>query len=581
MSVIEFDNVAFTYRTQSSDESALDGITFSIESGSFVGITGPTDAGKSSVVRAIASYIPHFFEGDFSGNVTVDGQDTTETTIGELSDQVGIVFEDPFDQLNGASTTVFEEVAFGLENRGLSKNEIVDRVYDSLETVGLEDQLKRNPQQLSGGQTQRLALASILALDPRLLVLDEPTSQLDPEGTEEVFDIVAEMDSSEYTVVVVSQDLQRLASHLDRLLMLESGEIRYDDEPEDVLVQDDVSQMVSVPTTVQIGTRLRSQGLVDESTPVPLDTDTAVTELKPHIASTGTQHSKSERQRASDGGHVEPADKNTTGTDTDTPLLQLDTVHYRYSESIHALRGISLTLDEGCICIIGQNGAGKSTLVKHLNGLLKPTDGHVFVRGTDTQESRVAELAHDVGLSFQNPDDQLFHNTVETEVQYGPNNLGFSDEEVDESIDSALQRMGLDDIRSKNPYDLGVALRKQVAVASVLAMNTPVVVLDEPTGGQDAPGTELLAEVVRELVSDGTMVVVITHDMSFVRDTADRVIALGEGEVLLDDDPESVFDEAETLAQTDVTPPIVTQIGHRLDLPRTVLSVDDLFEFVE
>jgi energy-coupling factor transporter ATP-binding protein EcfA2 len=580
MSLIEFDDVSFTYRTQSSDETALDGITFSIESGSFVGISGSTDAGKSSVVRAIASYIPHFFEGDFSGTVTVDGQDTTETTIGELSDQVGILFEDPFDQLTGSSTTVFEEVAFGLENRGLPKNEIVDRVYDSLETVGLEDQLKRNPQQLSGGQTQRLALASILALDPTLLVLDEPTSQLDPQGTEEVFDIVAEMDSSEYTVVVVSQNLQRLAPHLDRLLMMEAGEIRYDDEPEEVLVQDDVSQMVSVPTTVQIGMRLRSQGLVDESTPVPLDSDAAVAELEPHIASTETQHNETENQHASDGGNVKHADKNTSNNDTDTPLLQLDTVHYRYSESIHALRGISLTIDEGCICIIGQNGAGKSTLAKHLNGLLKPTDGHVFVRGTDTQESRVAELAHVVGLSFQNPDDQLFHDSVEAEMRYGPNNLGFSDEEIDESIESALQRMGLDDIRSRNPYDLGVARRKQVAVASVLAMNTPVVVLDEPTGGQDAPGTELLAEVVRELVSDGTMVVVITHDISFVSDTADRVIALGEGEVLLDGAPESVFDDAETLAQTDVTPPVVTQIGNRLDLPRTVLSIDDLFEFV-
>jgi energy-coupling factor transporter ATP-binding protein EcfA2 len=580
MGIIEFDDVSFTYRTQSNDESALDGVTFSVESGSFVGLTGPTDAGKSTMVRAIASYVPHFFDGDFSGTVTVGGQDTTETTIGELSDRVGVLFEDPFDQLTGSSTTVFEEVAFGLENRGLSKNEIIDRVYDSLETVGLEEQLERHPQQLSGGQTQRLALASVLALDPMLLVLDEPTSQLDPQGTEEVFDIVAGMDSSEYTVVVVSQNLQRLASHLDRLLVLETSEIRYDDEPEEVLVQEDVSQLVSVPPTVQIGTRLRSRGLVDASTPVPLDSDAAVAELEPHI--TSTQHTETKRQHASDGGSVEAtADKNTSSTGTDTPLLQLENVHYHYSESIHALRGISLTMDSGCICLIGQNGAGKSTFVEHLNGLLEPTDGRVLVRGTDTRDSQVATLAHDVGLSFQNPDDQLFHDTVEEEMRYGPTNLGFSDAETDEAVESALQRMGLDDIRSKNPYDLGVSRRKQVAVASVLAMDTPVVVLDEPTGGQDAPGTALLADVVRELVDNGTLVVVITHDMAFVRDTADRVIALGQGEVLLDSDPASVFSETETLAQADVTPPSVTQIGNRLDLSRTVLSVDELLTFVE
>jgi energy-coupling factor transporter ATP-binding protein EcfA2 len=576
MGLIEFGDISFTYRTQSDDESALDGVSFSVESGSFLGITGPTDAGKSTVGRAIAGYIPHFFEGDFSGTVTVDGQDTTETTIGELSDQVGMLFENPFDQLTGSSTTVFEEVAFGLENRGLPKDEIIDRVYESLETAGLADQLDRNPQQLSGGQTQRLALASVLALDPTLLVLDEPTSQLDPQGTAEVFDIVADMDSSEYTVVVISQDLQRLAAHLDRLMVLENGTIWSDAEPEQVLVQDGVSGLVSVPSTVRIGTRLRSRGLVDESTPVPLDADATVAALEPHVT-----HDKTEDPPASDGGGVEAAAADTSSDGSDTPLLRFDDVHYRYSESIHALRGISLTIDDGCVCIIGQNGAGKSTLAKHLNGLLKPTDGRVLVRGTDTRESRVAELAHDVGLSFQNPDDQLFHNTVEAEMRYGPHNLGFSDEETDESVESALQRMELDDIREKNPYDLGVARRKQVAVASVLAMDTPVVVLDEPTGGQDAPGTELLVEVVQELVADGTVVVVITHDMAFVRDTADRVIALGDGEVLLDSDPASVFEEREMLARTDISPPSVTQIGQRLDLPRTVLTVDDLFEFVD
>lgn len=576
MGLIEFDDISFTYRTQSDDESALDGISFNVESGSFLGITGPTDAGKSTVGRAIAGYIPHFFDGDFSGTVTVDGQDTTETTIGELSDQVGMLFENPFDQLTGSATTVFEEVAFGLENRGLPKDEIIDRVYESLETVGLADQLDRNPQQLSGGQTQRLALASILALDPTLLVLDEPTSQLDPQGTAEVFDIVAGMDSSEYTVVVISQDLQRLARHLDRLMVLETGKIWDDAEPEQILTQDSVSELVSVPATVRIGTRLRSRGLIDESSPIPLDTDAAIAELEPHV----TPH-ETEDQPVSDGSGVEATAADASSDESSTPLLRFDDVHYRYSESIHALQGISLTIDDGCVCIIGQNGAGKSTFAKHLNGLLKPTDGRMLVRGTDTQESRVAELAHDVGLSFQNPDDQLFHNTVEAEMRYGPQNLGFSDEETDESVELALQQMGLDAIRTKNPYDLGVAHRKQVAVASVLAMDTPVVVLDEPTGGQDAPGTELLVETVRELVADGTLVVVITHDMAFVRDTADRVIALGNGEVLLDNDPASVFEEQETLDRTDISPPSVTQIGKRLGLPRTVLSVDDLFEFVD
>lgn len=580
MSLIEFDEVSFNYRTQSDNEFALNEVSFNVESGDFLGITGPTDAGKSSIARAIASYIPNFFDGDFSGTVTVDGQTTTETTIGELSDQVGMLFEDPFDQLTGSSTTVFEEVAFGLENRGLSKDEIINRVYNSLETTGLADQLDRNPQQLSGGQTQRLALASILALDPALLVLDEPTSQLDPQGTNEIFEIVAGMDSSEYTVVVISQNLQQLVSHVDRLLVLNDGDVGYKGSPTDVLVQDEVSQLISVPPTVQIGMELRNQGLIDEAKPVPLDIDAAVAELEPHI--TSAQHHETETQHVSDGSGIEPnSTMDTSNGAGDTPLLELDDVHYSYSESIHALQGISLSMNGGCVCLIGQNGAGKSTFAKHLNGLLKPTDGRMLVRGTDTQKSRVAELAHDVGLNFQDPDDQLFHNTVEEEMHYGPQNLGFSEEEIETAVESALKRMRLADVRSKNPYDLGLARRKQAAVASVLAMDTPVVVLDEPTGGQDAPGTELLVSVIRELVADGKLVIVITHNMAFVRDTADRVIALNQGEVLLDDGPESVFEEEEALARTDVTPPIVTQIGHRLGLPHTILSTNDLFEFVD
>jgi energy-coupling factor transporter ATP-binding protein EcfA2 len=574
MGMIDFEDVSFTYRTQPDDESALDGVSFEIERGSFVGITGPTDAGKSTTSRAMAGYVPHFFEGTFSGRVVVDGQETTDTTVGELSDTVGMLFEDPFDQLTGAATTVFEEVAFGLVNRGLPKPEVLDRVAESLETVGLADQLARNPQQLSGGQTQRLALASILALDPELLVLDEPTSQLDPQGTAEVFDIIAGMES-EYTVVVVSQDLQRLASSLDRLIVLDEGTKRHDAEPNELLARDDLSRLVHVPTTVRIGRRLRTDGLVDASKPLPLDFEAAVAELEGHVEADRTDDRTADGQQASDGGDGDP----TTGTDED-PLVALDDVHYRYSESIHALRGISATLDAGCICLVGQNGAGKSTLAKQLNGLLTPTEGRVLVRGTDTRESRTAQLAHDIGLSFQNPDDQLFHDTVEAELRYGPHNLGFSEEATDEAVESALERMGLADVRTKNPYDMGIARRKQVAVASVLAMNTPGVVLDEPTGGQDAPGTDLLARVVGELVADGKVVVIITHDIEFVRDTADRVVVLGEGEVLLDDDPASVFADPETLARTDVTPPSVAQIATRLGLPSTVLTIDDLFEFV-
>jgi len=562
MSLVEFEDVGYTYLTQ-PDNAALDGVSFEVEQGEFVGLAGPSDAGKSTVCRLIHSYIPNFFDGDLEGRVVVDGSDVTETSIGEMSQTVGLLFENPFDQLTEATMTVFEEVAFGLENAGVSRNEIIDRVYDAMETTGIEHLAGRNPSQLSGGQSQRLALASILAMEPELLVLDEPTSQLDPKGTEEVLRVIAEMERNR-TVVIVSQDLQRIAPHLDRLLVLEDGNLRHDAPPREVLTADGIEDLVPIPDVVRIGQRLRDAGADGE---IPLTTEAAVEALRPYVDGVATEGS------AAPGAFIDSGDGGT-------PNLDLEHVEFAYDDEIQALDGLSLTLDSGCICVIGQNGAGKSTFAKHLNGLLDPDVGSVRIRGRDTAGVNVAKLAADVGLNFQNPDDQLFHSSVEKELKYGPRNLGDDDDRIEELTEEVIDRMDLADIRDTNPYDIGLARRKQVAVGSVLAMDTPIVVLDEPTAGQDTRGVELLGDTVRDLVADGILVVVITHDMEFVRDYADRVVALKQGSVLSDGTPASVFGDPERLAETDVHPPSVSQVARRLGLSSSVLSVDDLFEHV-
>jgi energy-coupling factor transport system ATP-binding protein len=256
--------------------------------------------------------------------------------------------------------------------------------------------------------------------------------------------------------------------------------------------------------------------------------------------------------------------------------LVFEDVHYDYPTGVSAIRGVSLSLDEGCVCIVGQNGAGKTTFAKHLNGLLRPTRGRVLVRGKDTREYRVAELAREVGLAFQNPDDQLFRSTVEEEVRFGPDNVGAGPEEAKRMVAFAMDLMGLEAVPEKKPHDLGVPERKRVATASVIAMNTPVVVLDEPTGGQDAEGIELLGQLVGQLVQQGKLVVVVTHDVNFAARHADRVIALYQGRVLLDDYPRTVFGREETLACTHVEPPAVTRLGKLLGLDETLLSPEEL-----
>jgi energy-coupling factor transport system ATP-binding protein len=563
VSLIEIEDLTFSYASQ-QHEPALRNLSCTIEHGSFVGITGLAEAGKSTFCRLIAGYIPHFFHGEFSGKVNVAGTDTRETTIGELAERVGFVFENPFDQLTGASLTVLEEAAFALENMGLAREEIRLRAEKSLSQVGMEDLKDRHPQQLSGGQSQRLALASILAVQPEVFILDEPTSQLDPLGVEEVFDVITDMHHGGNTLIVVSQDLDHLAIRADRLMVIDRGEIKWDGEPRKVLLEAaEARYPILIPDVLQISRKLRAAGRIPSTSPVPLTVEQAAKELS-SINTPGSAAQTIAAGRTSRHSKVESSKE-----------LVFEDVHYDYPTGVTAIRGVSLSLDEGCVCIVGQNGAGKTTFAKHLNGLLRPTRGRVLVRGKDTREYRVAELAREVGLAFQNPDDQLFRSTVEEEVRFGPDNVGASPEEAKRLVATAMDLMDLEAVREKKPHDLGVPERKRVATASVIAMNTPVVVLDEPTGGQDAEGIDLLGQLVGQLVRQGKLVIVVTHDVKFAARQADRVIALQQGRVLLDDDPRTVFSREEALARTHVEPPAVTQVGKLLGLDETLLTPEE------
>lgn len=594
MVVIDIDDVSFRYATQPDDEMALRDVSYSIDAGDFVGITGESAAGKATFCRLIAGHIPNFYEGDLSGAIEVSGKPTTEQTLGELSSTVGFVFENPYDQLTGATSTVLEEVAFGLESLGLTRDEIRERAHEALEQIGIEDLADRHPQRLSGGQCQRVAIASVLAMRPEILVLQQPTAQLDPEGTAEVMRIVTKMNQEGFTIVMVSQDLDRLAPHLDSLLIFEDGEIVLDGSARGVLTAAAEQNMpVIVPTPVRVGYRLREEGYVDSSKPIPITLSECAEELAPFVdrvpqeqsATTdaesqvgvingGTSHSSTDEgaSEPSDEGDEYSVDESSDVSDR----IVLDDLHHTYPSGVEALKGISFSMDEGCVCIIGQNGAGKSTLVKHFNGLLKPTQGRVFVEGTGTDDKRVAQLARDVGLSFQNPDDQLFHSTVNKEIRYGPRNLDYDDEKIDELAARAMAQFELEPVAEKNPYDLVIPWRKRVAVASVSTMDTPTIVLDEPTSGQDAPGQERLGKFVTELGNQGKLVVVITHDMNFVSEYADRVVVLSQGKLLMDGDPRSVLADEERLHETNVQPPAITRLGMEAGLTETVLSVDEL-----
>jgi energy-coupling factor transport system ATP-binding protein len=340
-----------------------------------------------------------------------------------------------------------------------------------------------------------------------------------------------------------------------------------------------------VPPTVRLGRGLRDRGVVPADRPLPLSVDDSVEEIDRYANVTGeTTPSAGAKRGTANGGEpgdvggptdAAGVDDSPRPTDAGEPAVRLDGVRHVYESGVEALRGVDLTLDGGCVALIGPNGAGKTTLVKHLNGLLTPTAGRVVVCGTDTRETRVAKLAADVGLVFQNPDDQLFRSTVADEVRFGPENVGVPDSEA--AVDAALARLGLDGVRDTDTYELGRAVRKRVALASVLAMDPSVVVLDEPTAGQDAAGVDTVDDVVSVLVADGRLVVVITHDVAFAADHADRVVALAAGGVLADGTPREVFTDESVTDETGVAAPVATRVGAKVGLD-DVVGVDDLLD---
>lgn len=561
MTQIDIDSVTFVY--EAGSQAGLRDVSVSVEEGELLGVTGPAESGKTTFCRLIPAFVPNFFDGRFEGSVRVAGTDAPAAGIGALGDTVGFVFENPFDQLTGAATSVLEEVAFGLEQRNVAHDDLAPRAKSALRTVDSESLADRQPRSLSGGQLQRVAIASVLAFNPDILVFDEPTSQLDPEGTRSVFEVIDRLRADGYTVIIVSQDLQSLAPRADRLVVFEDGAVRRRGPPEEVLADSSIRDHIRVPPTIRIGRALRDQGTVPEKRPLPLTAEAAAGEI--------TQYAESVSTVTRDGGQAAtPA--------TTAPRVRIEDLEYVYDGGVTALDGVSVTMDAGCVAVLGHNGAGKTTLVKHLNGLLEPTRGRVRICGVNTTEAPVHTLARDVGFVFQDPDDQLFRPTVAEEVRFGPENLGRAD--TDSHVEMALKQVGLEDCRDTDTHELGRARRKRVALASVLAMDTPIVVMDEPTGEQDAAGRQIIGDVIEDLTEAGRLVVCVTHDVEFACRYADRVLALADGTVVADGPPRAVFSDDAAMAATGLTPPVPARVGQAVGLD-DVVTVGDLVRRIE
>lgn len=468
--MIELHDIRFRYDTPAW---VLNGIDLNIGPAEYILLCGANGSGKSTLGYLLNGLIPHFMEGELLGNVIVDGADTRDLTVADLAVRVGLVLQNPDAQLFNA--TVAEDMAFGLESLGLDADVIDTRLAQTAGSLHINHLLDRSPTELSGGEKRLAAIASVLALDPPVVVLDEPFADLDWEGVKLVRRRLRNLHQTGKTVVVIEQRLESVLHEVSRCVILENGRVLFDGAPE------------------------RAETILKERQLIP--------DYPKRLPRTVTE---------------------------DQTILAVQSLHSRVNGK-EILRDISFEIKKGeSVALIGRNGAGKTTLVKHFNALLRPAGGSVFVLGENADGKRTNDLAVHVGLSFQNPNDQFFRLRVDEELHTGPNLVGKKDEDWMANVCRIFE---LDELLDRSPYRLSEGEKKRVGLASIFAMQPSVVVLDEPTVGQDGHFREALVQFLRMLEEFGFTLIIVTHDLEFAGAATDRWIVLEKGKVLLDGPP--------------------------------------------
>ena len=547
---VTLENVRVRYPAARAD--ALDGVSVSIAPGTRIGVAGRTGAGKSTLALLAAGFIPRVVRAKVEGRAMLGDTDLVTAASKDLLGRVEIVFATPANQLSASKLTVREELAFGLENLAVPRSEMDARIDAVLARLGIAHLAEREPFALSGGEQQRVAIASIVAMGTGVVVLDEPTAQLDPAGSEAIADLLAELARDGAGVLCTEHDPAVLRT-MDRVAVLETGRLAAFDIPGRALGTSGLPDGLQPPTLVRLA---EAAG-----------TDPARAFDESFVAAALARRGL----WPLDGFDAPPAALEWTPVRDRQPVaIALEEVRFNYPSGVEALRSVSLRIEPTeTVAIVGQNGSGKTTLVKHLNGLLRPTAGRVLLGGEDTAAEPINRLAERVGFVFQSPDDQLFERSVEREVGFGPRRMGLPLETVTRLVGQAIELCGLDAVRATNPYDLDHSTRKLVGLASVLAADPAAVVLDEPTTGQDGPGVARVGRIIDALQAAGKSIVAITHDMEFAAAHFERIVVMRQGEVVADGPPSSVFAPAhlELLASTGLRPPPAARVAAAMGLP--------------
>lgn len=527
-------NLSFKYRGR--PEYALQNISFELKPGEMLVVAGSSGCGKTTLIRCVNGLIPRSYKGEVEGKILLHGEDSKGFSLAKLSQTVGTLLQDPEKQILGAH--VKSEVSFGPENLGLPSAVIRERVDAALARLNISHLKDRQTFMISGGEKQKAALAGLLAMQPAILLLDEPLAQLDPASAREALAAFRKLADEGATVLLVEHRVEdALAARPDRVLYLKDGQVKYMGAPDALADAVDYHE-VKLPAD-QVIRRVKSAG-------VSLPLSSPDKRLRSKVAA---------------------------------PMIIFDKVSYGYGDDPDVLKNVSLEITSGeTVAILGPNGTGKSTLIKQAIGLLKPRQGRVLVEGKDTRELSVAQIARTIGYCFQSPTHMLFAQTVNEELAFGPRNLGHEPKQIETAVADSVAALNLTGLEKYPPLSLSFGQQKRVTIACVAAMRSKILALDEPTAGQDFGnyinfmdsilGTGREQKAGKLAISNFDAMVFITHDLDLALTYASRVILMYDGQIAADGLPETVLKDYDLLERCRVVPTSLLAENLRL-LPKT------------
>ena len=557
--IVDLRDITYTYEGETSP--VINGVSLRVEPGEFVLILGPSGCGKSTLLNVLNGTIPHTLRGELGGHAVVCGKSVPDTKVTNFATEVGMVFQDPEAQI--INTRVRDEVCFGLENLCRPADEIMARQAEALAYVGLPDAGYLSIFDMSGGQKQRVSIAAVLAARPCLLVLDEPTANLDPAGMAEVFAVLHRL-NREFgtTIIMVEHRVDELADRVTRVIMMDRGEVVFDGKPRAAFARrreghseeaETIATSAWFPQVSEFALELAmAAGIAVAPDVMPLNVTEAVAFAEGVMARGLVQATAKPAAPES----AAPGEK----------LLSIRDLTFGYTRERPILKNVSLELEtRSIVALLGQNGSGKTTLARALIGINPVERGTVYLGDRDISDLGPREISAEIGYVFQNPDHQFVTDQIDEEVAYGLKVRGYAEDFIARRVDEVLDIVDLARYRHRSPFNLSLGERRRLSVATMLVLEPRLLVLDEPTIGQDHERAQHLMRLMDRLRERyGTTILMITHDVRLVAEWADRAIALRGGGIAFDGKPEALFAQADLLKESALLPPPIFEVSKAL-----------------